>query len=255
MLAATATVTDEIRRDVIQQLDMDGCKVISVSPNKPNIFYSICKRSTIEDDFSSIVDDLSLNAVRAKRVIVYCRSLNMCSALYAHFHCTLCDKSYYPPGAERKSDNRLFGMYHSKTDEHNKEVIMTSMSKQDGVVRVVFATMALGMGVNFSGLTCTIHYGAPCSLDDYFQESGRAGRGGERSTSTIYWAPSDVPVRQDLSDPRNAEVAVVRRYLENEVDCRRYLLLHYFDPALASTLERCDKRVCCETCKAVVDKS
>ena len=66
--------------------------------------------------------------------------------------------------------------------------------------------------MGFSGLTCAIHYGAPCSLDDYFQENGR---GGEQSTSTIYWAPSDVPVRQDL---RNAEVAVVRKYLENEVD-------------------------------------
>ena len=208
MLTATATVTDEICCDVIQQLDMDGCKVISVSPNKPNIFYSVCKRSTIEDDFSSILDDLSLNAVRAKHVTVYCRSLNMCSAFYAR---TLGDKSYYPPSAEGKSHSRLFGMYHSKTDGHNKEVIMTSMSEQDGVVRVVLATIALGMGVNSSGLTCTIHYGAPCSLDDYFQESGRAGRGGERSTSTIYWVPLDVPVRQDLSDPRNAEVAVVRK--------------------------------------------
>ena len=94
---------------------------------------------------------------------------------------------------------------------------MASMSQQDGVMRVVFATMALGMGVNFSGLTCTIHYGAPRSLDDYFQESGRAGRGGEQSTSTVYWAPSVVPMQQDLSDPRNTEVAVVRRYLENEV--------------------------------------
>ena len=102
--------------------------------------------------------------------------------------------------------------------------------------------MALGMGVNFSALTSIIHYGAPRCLDAYFQESGRAGREGEQSTSTIYWAPLDVPVQQDL---RNAEVAVVRRYLENEVDCRRYLLLHYFDPALASNLER--------TCKAVAD--
>ena len=145
-------------------------------------------------------------------------------------------------------------MYHSKTDDHNKEVITMSMSKEDGLVRAVFATIALGMGVNFSGLTSTIHYGAPRFLDDYFQESGRAGRG-ELSTSTIYWAPSDVPVRQDLSDPRNAEVAVVRRYLENEVDCRRYLLLHYFDPALASTLERISKRLCCDTCKAVADNN
>ena len=61
-------------------------------------------------------------------------------------------------------------MYHSRTDEHNKEVIMQSMGKADGTVRVVFATMALGMGVNFIGLFTTIHYGALHSLDDYFQE-------------------------------------------------------------------------------------
>lgn len=146
-------------------------------------------------------------------------------------------------------------MYHSKTDDHNKEVIMASMSKPDGVVRVVFATMALGMGVNFTGLTCTIHYGAPRSLDDYFQECGQAGRGGEQSTSTIYWAPSDVPVRHDLSDPRNAEVAVVRRYLENEVDCRRCLLLHYFDPTLVGALEARDRRTCCDNCNAATRDS
>ena len=82
----------------------------------------------------SILDHLSVNAVKTKHVIVYCRSFNMCLALYGHFHYTLGDKSYYPPDAEHRSDNTLFGMYHSKTDDHNKEVIMKSMSKVDGVV-------------------------------------------------------------------------------------------------------------------------
>ena len=63
-------VTDVMRRDIIKQLDMDECKVISVSPNKPNISYSVCKCSTIEDDFSAIVNDLSLNTVKAKQVTV-----------------------------------------------------------------------------------------------------------------------------------------------------------------------------------------
>lgn len=44
---------------------------------------------------------------------------------------------------------------------------MQSMLNEDGIVRVVFATMALGMGVNFVGLTTTIHYGAPRNIDDY----------------------------------------------------------------------------------------
>ena len=94
-------------------------------------------------------------------MIVYYRLLSLCFALYGYFHHVLGDKSYSLLGAERRSDNRLFDMYHSRTDDNNKEVIMKSMSKSDGVVRVVFATMVLGMGVNFSDLTCAIHYGAP----------------------------------------------------------------------------------------------
>ena len=68
--------------------------------------------------------------------------------MYAHFHYELGDDSYFPPGSDKVSDYRLFGRYHANTPEHNKEVIMKSLSKLDGVVRVVFATVALGMGVN-----------------------------------------------------------------------------------------------------------
>ena len=70
-------------------------------------------------------------------------------------------------------------MFHSSTSDANKQIILESLSKPDGTVRVVFATTGLGMGVNFVGLRATIHYGAPRSLDDYFQESGCAGRAGQ----------------------------------------------------------------------------
>ena len=62
-----AVITDVMRRDVIKHLNMDGCKIVSVSPspNKCNIFYRI------EDDFSSIVNDLFVNAVKAKHVMLF----------------------------------------------------------------------------------------------------------------------------------------------------------------------------------------
>ena len=87
--------------------------------------------------------------------------------MYAHFLYALGEKSYYPSGAEHLSDNRLFGMYHSCTDEHNKQVIVHSFSQPDGVVHVVFATMALGMGVDFRNVYHVVHYGAPRSLNDW----------------------------------------------------------------------------------------
>ena len=58
---------------------------------------------------------------------------------------------------------------------------MKSLSKPDGVVRVVFATVALGMGVNMRDVNTIIHYGAPQSIEDYYQESGRGGRSGQQA--------------------------------------------------------------------------
>ena len=71
----------------------------------------------------------------------------------------------------------------------NKHVIVKSITDAKGIVRVVFATVALGMGVNLAALNRIVHYGAPRSLDDYFQECGPAGRSGEQAFSTVFWCP------------------------------------------------------------------
>ena len=81
-------------------------------------------------------------------------------------------------------------MFHANTCQH-KDVILKSLLVSDGVVRVVFATVALDMGINLQNINTVIHYRAPQSLEDYFQESGRAGRSGGDAVSTIYWKPVD----------------------------------------------------------------
>ena len=98
----------------------------------------------------------------------------MYADLYAFFYHALVTKVIID--ALKISDNRLFGMYHANTPSHNKEVILSSMQRADGTVRIVFATVALGMGVDLVGVNRVIHCGAPASIDDYFQESRRAGR-------------------------------------------------------------------------------
>ena len=195
-----------------------------------------------------LLQELRANKIKTQRVIIYCRSLNLCSALYFFFLSNLGVDSYYTLGAEQVSDNRLFDMFHAQTPQHNKDVILTSMQREDGVVRVVFATVALGMGVNFVGLNKMIHYGAPSSIEDYFQECGRAGRTGGQAKSTIYWRPSDAPLRRDMSDARNVEIAAVRHYFENNSECRRYQLLSYFGEKLTNNR---DRLLCFDTCAAL----
>lgn len=202
----------------------------------------------MDEDLEFIVNDLKYNNIRTNRVVVYCHLLNMCSTIYAHLLFHLGNLSYYPPGASEISDNQLVGMFHSQTHDHNKEVILLSFGRSDGIVRVLIATSVIGMGVNLIGVNATIHYGAPRFLDDYFQKIGRAGRSGEPSTWTLYWTPSDAPLRKDLSDPRNVELAAIHRYLQNDTHCRRFQLLSYFGMSVASTLSRLDPHSCCDVC-------
>lgn len=247
-MACTATATRDVYKEVILALEMRDSIKISVSPNRPNIFYQVKIRTEIESDFSDMVSSLRANLINTPRVIVYCQSLDKCSALYAHFLHELGPSSYYPPGAPHLSDYRLFGMFHSGTPQYNKDIILKSLVEREGVVRVVFATVALGMGVNFHTVNSVIHYGAPSSIDDYFQESGRAGRSGDPAKSTVYWKRRDCPVRKEPITTHHDEVIAVREYLENVTSCRRKWLLAYFDPGCAKL--ECDPLLCCDICAA-----
>ena len=89
------------------------------------------------------------------------------------FHRELGARGYWPPESPRKVENRLFAMYHSGA---TKEFVLKSLLETDGVCRVVFATNALGMGVNIRGLYKVIHYGPPDTTEEYQQEYSRAGK-------------------------------------------------------------------------------
>ena len=100
---------------------MTDCETVTTSPDHPNI-YEVHVRTDMETDFSSVVTSLNELKNMAPRVIVYCRTVDICADFYAHFHFELGDGSYYPPGTERISDNRLFGIFHANTPQH-EEVI------------------------------------------------------------------------------------------------------------------------------------
>ena len=245
-MACTATATRSVREEVIESLEMQGCVVVSVSPDRPNIFYEVRKRNNIESDFADLVSSLCEKLVDTPRVIVYSQSLNMCSDLFAHLLYSLGSASYFPTGSLEISERRLFGMYHSCTPQHNKDVILDSLRDPHGTLRIVFATVALGMGVDFKDVNTIIHYGAPSSLEDYFQESGRGGRSGCSAQSIIYWKPRDCPVKAKPSTLRDHELKDVREYLQNTEECQRITLLQYFNISTSISLEVSSK--CYDVC-------
>ena len=77
-----------------------------------------------------------------------------------------------PPGAPNLSRFRLVDMFTSCTEKDVKNQIITAFTQQNGNLRIVFATIAYGMGVDCADVRVVIHLGAPDDLESYIQETG-----------------------------------------------------------------------------------
>ena len=115
----------------------------------------------------------------------------ICADLFSRFSYEMGKSQYYPPSAPELSENHLFGMFHASTPQHSKDVIMGSLQDCHGSVRVVFVSVAMWMGIYLYGVDTIIQYGAPSSIENYFQASGRRGQSGDSAYSKVYWTPKD----------------------------------------------------------------
>ena len=106
-MACTATATRSVCNAVMKTLEMWDCVQVSISPDRPNIFYQVQCRTDLEKDLSGVLASLREQSKNAPRAIIYCKSLNACSQLFAYFQYELGDASYFPPGAQQVSDNRF----------------------------------------------------------------------------------------------------------------------------------------------------
>ena len=136
---------------------------------------------------------------------------------------------------------RLVEMYHARIDEQNKDEILTSFSEENGCIRVLIATIAYGMGIDCKGVKDVIHYGPPPNLERYLQESGRAGRNeGLECRAVILYC--NVMLQQ--CDERMV------KYVRNEnMICRRKLLLSHFDFDLSEEESYTNPHQCCDICQ------
>ena len=78
------------------------------------------------------------------------------------------DKSYEPVGSDLSVANRLFAMYHARINDSDKSEILSSLKDPYGKCRLLFCTVAFGMGVNIPGIRYIIHYSPPTDIDNYF---------------------------------------------------------------------------------------
>ena len=93
-----------------------------------------------------------------------------------------------------------------------------------------------------------MHFGAPRSSEDYFQESGRGGRSGCSARSVVFSKPRDCPVKSKPSTAHDHELIEVRQHLENKTECRRRVLLSDISTYRLKHLVRKPINVVCDVC-------
>ena len=107
--------------------------------------------------------------------------------------------------------------------------------------RVIFATVAFGMGVASPCVERIIHFGVPRTMESFFQDSGLAGRDGRPATSTLYFNNNDIGANVEGMQP------IMRDYCKNPQNvCRRKIVLSHFGFGIPSLR---DKHSCCNICR------
>ena len=244
VLALTATVKTKERNKVIKASGMVNPAIVDVSPNKENIsldFIEMKKESYAGSHLQWIAEMISTKGKETPQTIIFCKTFNNISFVLSYLLMTLRGNAFI--NTESNGKVSLIGVYHSKTWDKEKQQIEEDF-KADGLKRVVIATCALGMGINFPHVRYVIHYSPPNSLVDVMQQAGRGGRDGSQAHSVMYYT------RQQLSQCSKEVKAVV-----NVEGCQRKALYGYFSDAEISVEpgHKCCTN-CRKQCKCEVDK-
>ena len=148
-----------------------------------------------DDAVESILSPVTQGLLDAKvdypLTVIYV-SLKLCGFSYRLFEYILRIEQYFPVDSAQIPSNRLFAQFHGPQTKQMKKEILKQLCSKKSTVHVVFATVAMGMGVDIPNICQVIHIGPSCNVKAYFQETGRAGRGGKPARAFLYYNNRDI---------------------------------------------------------------
>ncbi|XP_068712781.1 putative ATP-dependent DNA helicase Q1 [Montipora foliosa] len=156
------------------------CKIVAVNPNRANTYLDKKIRLSNHlgnESYRAILEPIAFELATQREtypMTIISLKLKYCGYAYTLFEKRLKENQFV--GESKEPTARLFAQFHSPQTERMKKELIQKIKKYDSRVRVLFATSALGMGVDTPYVTNIIHISPPGTIEAYIQEIGRAGR-------------------------------------------------------------------------------
>jgi len=238
IMALTATANRRVVDDAIRALKMKNEYRYQSSFNRPNLHYEVRKKD------SKSIDAMAdyINERKNDSGVIYCLSRKDCEKVSEKLEEKLRGKGCH---------NVRVSYYHAELDP--EERTRRHQKWSSGYINVLCATVAFGMGIDKPDVRYVMHYSLPKSITHYYQESGRAGRDGDKADCILFYAYKDKKILEMMirGSAKNSNSVDVKRkvdqlytcvrYCEDVFRCRRTMQLEFFG-------EKFDRSKCKQTC-------